>query len=158
MSATGIYTVSSPTVGQEYIAPSGYWVIPTNGSNVTVEVKTYNSSGVLTAVSTLAATVRNVTAGNDNYTYTGSSIDDGSATSAGASNGTNVVTVAGTVGSACDHMTMQVTAYTGSPYIQVYVRRSSAWVTATSVAVRRSGSWAATSVYVRRSGAWVQIA
>lgn len=42
---------------------------------------------------------------------------------------------------------------------ETYVRRSSAWVKADDVLVRRSSAWSsiAAEMYVRRSGAWVQV-
>ena len=157
MSSTGIYTVTAPTVGTEYIAPSGFWVIPNNATNVSVEIKSYNSSGVLTSVSSLTAILRNITTSSDASSFTFSSGNEALDTSNNTVNGSNVFAPAGKVASACDHFTLQITSYTGRPYSQIRVRRSGAWVTPT-VKVRRSGAWATpNAIYVRRSGAWVQI-
>lgn len=157
MASTATQTIFSPVSGTEYVASSGLWVIPDNATNVTVQVSTFNSGNSPITVTQLKAIIRNVTSSSDANTQTGNNVNSAQRTSAIASNGSNIVTVAVIVTGICDHVVVQVTSYTGRVYSQIQTRRSSAWNTGLQTKVRRSGSWNSVATYVRRSGTWVQV-
>lgn len=158
MSVGPLITISAPTVGTEYVADSSAWIIPNNATSVSVEIKSYNSSGVLIAISSLTAILRNVTSSSDASSFTASSANEALVTSSNGVNGSNVFAPAGKVGASCDHFTLQVTSYTGSVYSKARIRRAGTWVTPPTSKVRRSGAWANAPTKARRSGAWTQIA
>jgi len=167
MPSTGIYTVTSPTSGTQYNAPAAYWVVPTNGTSISCEVKSYNASSVLTTVANLTVYIRNVSSAVNLASFNGGTANttDIGPDSDATINGTNVFTVGASVGGTIDHIAMQVTNYTGSAYSgggggtgNDKVRRSGAWGAAVTIKVRRSGAWTSVSGYVRRSNAWSQVA
>ncbi len=160
MPSTAQYRVNSPATSTQYNAPSAYWVVPTNGSNISVEVQAYNGSNALTSVANLTVFIRNVTGSSNLTSFNGGTANTttlGPATGA-AVNGTNVFTVGASVGGSIDHIQMWITAYTGVPYSSIKIRRSSAWTGGVVPQVRRSGAWVTGSVYIRRSSAWTQVA
>lgn len=117
MSTSPTFVVNNPNPGQEYIAPSAYWVIPDSGSSISVTCQTFDGNGNLTSVSSLTAIRRNISSGGDqgSYTYNGGN----SATSTGSSgtNGSAIFAPAGKVGSGCAQLRMYI-AYTGRVYDQ----------------------------------------
>lgn len=168
MPSTAKYTVSNPTSGTQYNAPSAYWIVPTNGTSISVEVQSFNGSNVLTTVANLTLFIRNITSSVNLASFNGGTANttnvgpDSDATI----NGTNVFTVGASVGGTIDHIQMWVTAYTGSAYSggvgggsgNIKVRRSSAWSSPITPQVRRAGAWSSPNAYVRRTGAWTQVA
>ena len=157
MAATGVYTYSSPPVGSEFIAPSSYWVIPNGGTSISCQVSAFNGSGSPVTVPNFTCYVRNISDGNNANSFNGGTSNSvGVSGGSGVTNGVKVFTVGASIGGSCNHITMQVTSYTGKIYSQISVRRSGAW-NAVPVYVRRSGTWRQCAVFVRRSGAWSQI-
>ena len=160
MPSTAKYQVNSPTSSTRYNAPSAYWIVPNNATNISVEVQSFNASNALTSVANLTVAIRNITGSSDLTTFNGGTASTttlGPATGA-AVNGTNVFTVGASVGGAIDHIQMWITAYTGSVYSKIQVRRTGAWGGGVVPSVRRTGAWVTpTSVNVRRSSAWVVV-
>lgn len=117
MATSATWIVSNPTVGHEYIAPSAYWVIPSNGTSVTVTVQAFNSSGNLTSVSSLTAIRRNISSGSDQGSFTYNGGNGATSTGSSGTTGSAVFAPAGKVGSSCAQLRMYI-SYTGRAYDQ----------------------------------------
>ena len=124
MSVSPTYTINNPAVGQEYIAPSAYWVVPASGTSVTVTAQTFDANGNLTGVSSLTAIRRNISGGSDAGSFTATPSNSGgfnptTSNSQGTVgiNGSNVFAPAGKVGSTCAQLRVYI-SYTGSVYDQ----------------------------------------
>lgn len=117
MSTSPTWTVSNPAVGQEYVAPSAYWVIPNNGTNVTVTVESFDANGNLVVVSSMTAIRRNISAGSDAGSFTFSNGNTVNSTGSSGVNGSAIFAPAGKVGSSCAQMRMYI-SYTGRVYDQ----------------------------------------
>lgn len=117
MSTSATWIVSNPSPGQEYIAPSAYWVIPNGGTSVSVTVQTFDGSGNLQTVSSLTAICRNISGNSDASSYTYSGGDGATSTTSNGVNGGNVFAPAGKVGSGCGQLRMYI-SYTGRQYDQ----------------------------------------
>ena len=111
MSFTATWIVTNPTVGQEYIAPAAYQVIPNAGSQVKCNVESHDSSGNLISVTSITTIVRDVTTNHDQMSYTYYNGYGANCTTS-QTNGTDVFAPAGKVGSACASLRMWLT-YTG---------------------------------------------
>jgi len=117
MSTSATYTVNNPSVNQEYIAPSAYWVVPASGSSVTVTVQTFDANGNLLVVSSLTAIRRNISTNSDAGSYIYSNGNTVISTGSVGTNGSNVFAPAGKISSSCAQLRMYIT-YTGSVYDQ----------------------------------------
>lgn len=160
MSQTSDYIVTNPTANVWYDAPAAQWVVLNSTTSATYECRSFNSGGTQTVYGSLAAGVKDQTASTTDR----SGYISGFGTQYTSSLGNNGTDVNGPEGSSNTTLTggayiaIRVFSYTGKPYLQVFVRRSSAWVTAADVLVRRSSAWTSrASINVRRSSAWTQV-
>jgi hypothetical protein len=115
MPVTATYTVNSPVLGTEYIAPQAYWVIPDAGTQVKNTVQTFDANGNLKST-TITAYGRNITQNANQFffTYTGTTCY----TYSDNTNGSNVYAPAAKVtGTSVSQIRMFLT-YTGRAYNQ----------------------------------------
>lgn len=160
MAATDTFLVNSPATNTQYGAPNTFEASPTNGTTITATVKSYNSSGVLTAVSSLTAIITDAPGGTTINSFTGNNANTASVT-ATAVGGTNYVgAFKYTNGSTIDHITVDLT-YTGSPYAVMQVYNGSSWVAVdgTKLRVYDGSSWNPVygGVFSYNGSAWVQV-
>lgn len=160
MSQTSDYIVTNAAANVWYDAPAAQWVVLNAATSATYECRSFNSSGVQTVYGSLAAGVRNQTTSATNRSGYISGFGTQSNSSLG-NNGTDVVGPEGSSNvtlSGGAYLAIRVFAYTGRPYLQVYVRRSSAWSVASDVLIRRTSAWTSRSaINTRRTSAWNQL-
>lgn len=119
MPTTPSYYVNSPTANTEYIAPAGYYFIPSSGS-VTVTVKTWtgaNGTGSLIAVTTLIAIARNITGNVDASSNSAPGANTSNVITSNGVNGTNVFAAAGKYTGTTPGSMEMFASYTGSPVV-----------------------------------------
>lgn len=161
MSATNQWRVDSPALNTEYAMPNGFWVIPNNATSVTVQWNAFKADGTGAATVTVTLATVDEPAGTDKSTQSFAGVNGATHISSLGNNGTQVRSCSFKITAAPsglpDHCLISMSAYTGSAYTLLKVRRGAAWsgVSGDKILVRRGGAWVQVNqVLARRTGAW----
>lgn len=176
MANTNVWRLIGPALNTIYDVPNGFWVLPNNLSNFTVQIDLYDVNGVHDATCNL--TLRNVKV--PGYTLQSSlalvGVNTGSFITASGHNGTQEFTCGFQITSAPTHLPHHVdislSSYTGSAHKITSIRRAAAWtaLSGDKGTIRRLGVWGGlvpgdtahtisqvSQYLIRRAGAWVEI-
>lgn len=159
MAATNNWRVDTPALNVQYNAPNGFWILPNNGTNMTIQWNAFKADG--SGAATMNVTLFNVNQpANTNQSSLGfTGVNGATFTTSNGNNGTQNKGFGFKItgGTLPDHCLISFSAYTGSAYPLYRLRRSGAWtkLDGSKILIRRSGVWVQVNqVAVRRSGVW----